>query len=525
MSLNNPYAEYNNFVYGGLFVGRQDAIRVIQQRIINAENPGNLSIVGVPKIGKSSLAYHTLIYPQAELINQRLLTFRISLPSIYDREHLFQEFVSKTVGVLAKFDQADERLSRDAQMLRERRFPWTEFQEKVCDFFRKVKRLKWRVVAVLDEFDSTRTLFQGDEPTFQALRELAVDPDFRLCLVTLSRRPLAEISLQSNADVSIFPGNIFKEEYLRHFEQSELKELLQKMQSSSLSASEIDLNFFLHQTGGHPYLAASLAFDLFEQWSEYGNTDTSAAFRKSEPDFFDYYNYLIKILREDNSLNALLQFLSSSKLTSTSDINRLLRYGLIQKNERLQRIFSLHFEQYLMGREFNLEPPGLPGKNSKDMPEKLPERTQIFVSYSHRDKRWRESLENHMAPMLRNDQSLDLWVDTKIKVGTKWQVEIEKSLAAAKVAILLVSPDFLNSRFILNNELPFLLKKAETGGLKIFWIPVRHSSVESTEINAYQSAHNPQQPLATLSSSKRDQAWVEICKKIKDVLPELFREG
>lgn len=519
MSLNNPYAEYTRLVYGDLFVGRQDTIRVIQQRIINADNPGNLSIVGVPKIGKSSLAYHTLIHPQSNLIRKKLLTFRISLPSIYDREQLFREFVSKTVGVLTEFDKMDEKLFHDAEILRERQLPWAEFQENVCNFFRRVKRLKWRVVAVLDEFDSARTLFQGDEKTFQALRGLADDPDFQICLVTLSRRPLSEISRQLNADVSIFPGNIFKEEYLRHFESLELKELLQKMHKSPSIVSETDFDFFLHQTGGHPYLASTFAFDLFEQWIESGNADMIEAFRNSELIFFDYYDYLIRILQEDNSLGTLLQFLSGSQLTSTSDVNRLSRYGLIQKNKQSYRVFSNHFEQYLTKHNSNITYLNSPEHNTQDSSKGLPERTKIFVSYSRFDKKWRESLAKHMGPLLRKNQNLDLWDDTKIKTGEKWREEIEKALAEAKVAILLITPDFLNTSFILDKELPFLLKKAERQGLTIFWIPIKSSSVAETEINEYQSAHNPTIPLAEVPAIKRDLAWVEICNKIKDVLP------
>jgi internalin A len=41
-----------------------------------------------------------------------------------------------------------------------------------------------------------------------------------------------------------------------------------------------------------------------------------------------------------------------------------------------------------------------------------------------------------------------------IEQGTKWKEEINKALVSAKVAIQLVSPDFLTSDFIAKNELP-----------------------------------------------------------------------
>jgi Leucine-rich repeat (LRR) protein len=154
-----------------------------------------------------------------------------------------------------------------------------------------------------------------------------------------------------------------------------------------------------------------------------------------------------------------------------------------------------------------------PYEKIRKMPSN-PIRDQIFISYSHQDETWLSNLKTHLKPMIRN-QTVNAWDDKNIKPGANWRDEIETALAKAKVAVLLVSPNFLASDFIAEKELPPLLEAAEAQGPTIIWIPVSTSSYDETEIEQYQSAHPPNQPLDTLTIAQQNQAWVNICKKIK----------
>lgn len=142
-------------------------------------------------------------------------------------------------------------------------------------------------------------------------------------------------------------------------------------------------------------------------------------------------------------------------------------------------------------------------------------RDKVFISYSHVDKKWVDKLCTVINPLERGSR-ITLWDDRRIKVGTEWRDEIKKALASTKVAVLLVSPDFLASDFIAQHELPPLLDAAQQEDILIVWIPVRASMYKEAGIEKYQAAINPEKPLAQMRKHKQEEALVEIGERIKE---------
>jgi len=105
--------------------------------------------------------------------------------------------------------------------------------------------------------------------------------------------------------------------------------------------------------------------------------------------------------------------------------------------------------------------------------------------------------------------------DKRILSGELWRKEIKAALDRTQLAILLVSPYFLASRFVAEDELPPLLAAAKEQEATILWIPVSYSSYQETEIGAYQAASDPEQPLKSLSEGEQDRVLVDICRSIK----------
>lgn len=144
-------------------------------------------------------------------------------------------------------------------------------------------------------------------------------------------------------------------------------------------------------------------------------------------------------------------------------------------------------------------------------------RNQIFVSYSHMDKHWLEKL-NISLNAIERFAGIKAWSDKLILSGTKWNEEIVKALSSTKIAVFLVTPYFLASKFIQENEMNYFLEINETQNIPILWIAVSHSLYEITPLNNIQCANNPKSPLDTLSEAEQNKEFTEISKRIIELM-------
>ena len=145
-------------------------------------------------------------------------------------------------------------------------------------------------------------------------------------------------------------------------------------------------------------------------------------------------------------------------------------------------------------------------------------KTKALISYSHHNKSYKDRLMVHLKPLVKNNM-IDLWVDTKIKTGDHWQAEIQTALEEASIAILLVSADFMASDFIVDNELPPLLSKAEVTGTKIIPVilsPCRFS--RDPKLKRFQSANPPNEPLSSMSDNNKEKLFDQLAHDIEQSL-------
>lgn len=145
---------------------------------------------------------------------------------------------------------------------------------------------------------------------------------------------------------------------------------------------------------------------------------------------------------------------------------------------------------------------------------------QIFVCYSHKDKDHCDRLLLFLDPLKRKGL-LDWWADTRLTAGDKWGPDIAAALSTVNTAVLLISQNFLNSDFILNKELPYLLEKADGGGLRLIPVFLSPSNVAKVEarLTEFQGIGSPAKALSEMTLPDQEKEYSRLTEEILAVRP------
>jgi hypothetical protein len=148
------------------------------------------------------------------------------------------------------------------------------------------------------------------------------------------------------------------------------------------------------------------------------------------------------------------------------------------------------------------------------------ERTQVFISYSHRDIRWLRRLQVHLRPLERHSL-IRRWDDTVLQAGDDWRREIRDAIARTKVAVLLVSADFIASDFVYTNELPPLLAAAQADGAVVLPIVVSACNFEHIqELSRFQAFNPPSKPLDGMTRPRQERIFADVATRVGSILSE-----
>jgi hypothetical protein len=173
----------------------------------------------------------------------------------------------------------------------------------------------------------------------------------------------------------------------------------------------------------------------------------------------------------------------------------------------------------------NISFPSLAREVGKDAPVK---RQKVFIGYQLYEKddnrddnkrimKWLERLGEYLVP-LEKEGIIDPWESKRILADQDWKKEVFPAIETAKVAILLVTQEFLNSDFIMNEQVSKLLLQVQVKGTTIIPLIVEPCSVQTSPLKVFQPA-NLGMPLNDMTRRNHwRKTFVKLAEDIRAIL-------
>jgi hypothetical protein len=131
----------------------------------------------------------------------------------------------------------------------------------------------------------------------------------------------------------------------------------------------------------------------------------------------------------------------------------------------------------------------------------------LFYSYSHKDEALREKLETHLS-LLKNQGVIRDWHDRRVEAGTEWDGIINENLDKAGMILLLVSANFLASRYCWDVEVARAMERHEAGTARVIPIILKPCDWRSAPFGKLAALPKDGKPVTTWKN--RDEAFLDI---------------
>lgn len=142
---------------------------------------------------------------------------------------------------------------------------------------------------------------------------------------------------------------------------------------------------------------------------------------------------------------------------------------------------------------------------------------KIFFSYCHKDETFCNELQKHLKSLKRADL-ISHWYDRELKPGDDWNDNIKSNLLTADIILFLVSPDFLNSEYIYENEIKIALERHNSGKSLIIPVMLRKCDIEFTPFKDIQGLPTDLEPINSKKWYTIDDAYFNVVEGLKQII-------
>ena len=346
----NPYADFGTIITEERFVGREGELRTIASRIFGERNFGSIAVVGLPRIGKTSLVSEAMRRAEALPIGRRLVVVRSNVGEPGSVGDLFRTLIEELADEIRCCGLEDALVN--GHMTDALASPAIDFI-RVRAVFRALRRADIRPVWVLDEFDAGRRLFEDTPQFFHWLRELCSNPQFKAAVVIVAKRRLQDVARLAGRD-SDYWANVLMTLALKPLSDAEIDDFFSRLDANGVRLGEAERTEVLAVCGGHPYLLDAFGYHAWEHVERGGEVGVGWVEKECATLAREYFEQVSTILSETvisdgTMLSKAVQVLVGPQWDVVAqDVEALRELGvLLSDGEGGLRGFSRSFEDHL----------------------------------------------------------------------------------------------------------------------------------------------------------------------------------
>ncbi|MBD2057996.1 toll/interleukin-1 receptor domain-containing protein [Oculatella sp. FACHB-28] len=149
----------------------------------------------------------------------------------------------------------------------------------------------------------------------------------------------------------------------------------------------------------------------------------------------------------------------------------------------------------------------------------MAESLKLFFSYSHKDEALRDELGNHLK-ILEYQGLISSWHDRKILAGDLWDDQININQETADIILLLISSDFIASRYCWDIEIKRAMELHDSGNACVIPVILRSADWTNAPFSKLQAVPKNAQPVTSFPD--RDAAFQFVTQQIRQVVADLI---
>ncbi len=152
---------------------------------------------------------------------------------------------------------------------------------------------------------------------------------------------------------------------------------------------------------------------------------------------------------------------------------------------------------------------------------------EVFCCYAREDTKLLDELRTHLSS-LQKQKMIEVWYDGDIRAGKEWDQEIRKHLNNAKIILLLISSDFINSDYCYHTEMQQALERHKRGEARVisvivrptaYWKNISSGDIKLGDLQVLPIDAKP----VTKWTDDHDSAWEVVVGGVKETINEVLR--